>query len=62
MKYAKDPFLFDGTIADNIRYGRSDASTEEILEVAKAAHVTNFSDDLPNGLDTLVGRMGNQLR
>jgi ATP-binding cassette subfamily B protein len=58
----KDPFLFDGTIADNIRYGKSDASDEEVMDAARAAHVTNFTDELPHGLLTQVGRRGTQLR
>jgi ABC-type multidrug transport system fused ATPase/permease subunit len=59
---SQDPFLFDGTIADNIRYGKADATDEEVLEAARAAHVTNFTDELPFGLDTPVGNRGTQLR
>jgi len=58
---SQESFLFDGTIADNIRYGRSNASDEEVLEAARVAHVTHFTDDLPQGLDTQVGPRGTQL-
>ena len=59
---SQEPLLFAGSIADNIRYGRPDASDEEVLEAAKAAHVTHFSDSLPHGLETQVGSRGTQLR
>ncbi len=59
---SQESVLFDGTIADNIRYGRSSASDEEVLEAARVAHVTYFTDDLPHGLDTQVGPRGAQLR
>jgi len=58
---SQESVLFDGTIADNIRYGRSSASDEEVLEAARIAHVTHFTDDLPHGLDTQVGPRGTQL-
>jgi ATP-binding cassette subfamily B protein len=59
---SQDPFLFDGSIADNIRYGKANATDEEVLEAARVAHVTNFADELPLGLDTPVGSRGTQLR
>ncbi len=59
---SQEPLLFDGTIADNIRYGRSNASDEDVIEAAARAHVTSFSDELPNGLSTQVGPRGTQLR
>jgi len=59
---SQESFLFDGTIFDNIRYGRSNASDEEVIEAARAAHVTHFTDDLPHGLFTQVGPRGTQLR
>lgn len=59
---SQESVLFDGTIADNIRYGRSSASDEEVLEAARVAHVTHFTDDLPHGLETQVGPRGTQLR
>ena len=59
---AQEPLLFSGTIAENIRYGRPDASDEDILDAARAAHVTHFTDLLPLGLETPVGPRGTQLR
>ncbi|KAL3784448.1 hypothetical protein HJC23_002492 [Cyclotella cryptica] len=59
---SQEPLLFDGTIADNIRYGRSSASDEDVKEAARAAHVTHFTDHLPHGLATQVGQRGAQLR
>ena len=52
---AQEPLLFSGSIYDNIRYGRPGASDEEILEAARSAHVTQFTDNLPQGMDTQVG-------
>ncbi|HEY2202864.1 MAG TPA: ABC transporter ATP-binding protein [Pseudonocardia sp.] len=48
----QDTYLFSGTILDNIRYGRPDASDEEIQRVAKASLVTQFTDELDSGLYT----------
>ena len=59
---SQESFLFDGTISENIRYGRSSATDKEVFEVARLAHVTHFTDDLPNGLNTQVGPRGAQLR
>ena len=59
---SQEPLLFAGSIAENIRYGRSDATEEEVLEAARAAHVTHFTDSLPLGLKTQVGSRGTQLR
>ncbi|KAL3810192.1 hypothetical protein ACHAXA_001613 [Cyclostephanos tholiformis] len=59
---SQEPLLFSGTIKDNIRYGRPDASDDEIWEAARAAHVTHFTDALPHGLETQVGSRGTQLR
>ena len=58
---SQEPLLFAGSIADNIRYGRLDASDNDIIEAARAAHVLNFAEALPNGLDTQVGDRGSQL-
>ncbi len=58
---SQEPLLFAGTIADNIRYGRIDASDEDIEAAARAAHVLSFTDNLPLGLDTQVGHRGTQL-
>ncbi len=54
----QDPFLFAGTIRDNIAYGRPGASDAEILEAARVAHVDEFLDRLPQGWDTDVGDAG----
>lgn len=50
----QDTWLFTGTIADNIRYGRPDASEDEVLRAARAAHVDRFAEALPNGYATRV--------
>jgi subfamily B ATP-binding cassette protein MsbA len=54
----QDPFLFAGTIHDNILYGRPGASHEEVLAAAHAAHVDEFVGQLPQGYDTEVGEEG----
>jgi ATP-binding cassette subfamily B protein len=50
----QDAWLFGGTIRDNIAYGRLDATEEEILEAARAAHVDHFVRTLPGGYDTVL--------
>lgn len=57
----QDTFIFSGTIRDNIRFGRLDATNEEIEEVAKAVHAHDFIVSLPNGYDTEVQERGNVL-
>jgi len=57
----QEPFLFPGTIAENIRYGRLEASDEEVREAARAARALEFVDRLPQGLDTHVGERGSTL-
>lgn len=47
----QDTWLFKGTIMENIRYGRLDATDEEVIEAAKAAHVHHFIETLPGGYD-----------
>ena len=54
----QDTFLFTGTIADNIRYGRLDAGESEIEEAAKAVGAHQFITDLPQGYQTEVGENG----
>jgi ATP-binding cassette subfamily B protein len=54
----QEPFLFYGTIAENIAYGRPDASNEEIVDVARAARAHEFILRLPDGYDSLVGERG----
>lgn len=55
---AQDVFVFAGSIADNIAYGRTDATREEIRAAARAAAALDFIDALPDGLDTWVGERG----
>jgi ATP-binding cassette subfamily B protein len=55
---AQDAVLFSASIADNIRYGRPDASVEEVQEAARLARVDEFAARLPQGLDTAVGQRG----
>lgn len=57
----QEPFLFNGTIADNISYGKPGASFEEIVEAAKAANAHNFVLSKPDGYDTMVGEKGAKL-
>ncbi|MEX2207524.1 MAG: ABC transporter ATP-binding protein [Myxococcota bacterium] len=58
---SQDPFLFDATILENIRYGRPEASFAEIVEAARAANAHDFIDKLPQGYQTPVGELGGQL-
>ena len=57
----QEPLLFSGTIAENIRYGRLEATQEEIVEAAKAANAHDFIERLPDKYDTVVGERGAQL-
>lgn len=57
----QDTFLFDGTIADNIRYGRRDASAQEVAHAAKLANADGFITALPKGYDSFVGERGVKL-
>lgn len=50
----QDTWLFEGTVAENIAYGRRDASREEIIEAAKAANCDHFIRTLPKGYDTII--------
>jgi ATP-binding cassette subfamily B multidrug efflux pump len=50
----QDTWLFHGTLRENIAYGRDDATEEEIIEAAKAAHVDHFVRTLPDGYDTVL--------
>ena len=54
-------FLFDGTVRDNIAYGRPDATDEEIVDAAKKANIHDFILTLDNGYDTEVGERGVKL-
>jgi len=57
----QEPFLFFGTIAENVAYGKPDASREEIVAAARAAHAHDFIMRLPHGYDSLVGERGQAL-
>jgi ATP-binding cassette, subfamily B, multidrug efflux pump len=57
----QDTWLFEGTIRDNIAYGRPDATEEEILEAARATFVDRFVHNLPDGYDTLVDEDGSNI-
>src|SRR5262249_13269449 len=57
----QEPFLFYGTIAENIAYGRPDATREQVVAAARAARAHEFILRLPNGYDSLVGERGQSL-
>ena len=57
----QDVYLFAGTIADNIRYGKLDASRQEIIDAAKQAHAHDFIMSFPDGYDTDIGQRGVRL-
>ncbi|HQR02602.1 MAG: ABC transporter ATP-binding protein [Proteobacteria bacterium] len=57
----QEPFLFFGTVAENIAYGKPGASREEIIAAARAAHAHEFILRLPHGYDSLVGERGQGL-
>ena len=54
----QEPFLFSGTVRDNIRYGRMAADDEEVMAAARAAQVDTFIAELPEGYDTVIGQRG----
>jgi len=54
----QEPLLFSGTIAENIRYGRLDATDGEIVQAARAANAHDFIERLPQGYDTVIGERG----
>ncbi len=57
----QEPFLFNGTIAENIAYGKPGASFEEVIAAARAANAHNFVLGKPDGYDTMVGERGAKL-
>ena len=57
----QEPFLFFGTIAENIAYGKPGATREEIVAAARAAHAHEFILRLPHGYDSMVGERGQGL-
>lgn len=57
----QDVYLFDGTIAENIAYGKPDATAGEIVEAARRANIADFIETLPDGFETQVGERGARL-
>ena len=57
----QETWLFNGTIRENISYGKPDATEEEIIKAAKAAHAHSFIKRLPEGYDTVIGENGGSL-
>ena len=57
----QESLIFEGTIGENIRYGRPDASPEEVVRAAQAADAHDFISNLPDGYETLVGQKGRRL-
>ena len=58
---AQDPFLFNGTVAENILYGNIEADRDQIISAAVSAHADRFIINLPDGYDTRVGERGGKL-
>ena len=54
----QDPFLFSGTIAENLRYGRPEATDDEVVQAAKLAQAHDFIMSFPEGYDTMLGQRG----
>lgn len=57
----QDTWLFHGTVYDNIRYGRPDASKEEIIAASKAANIHDYIESLPSGYDTIINDDGTNI-
>ena len=57
----QDPYLFHGTVLENIRYGHPEASPERVIEASRAANAHDFIVKLPHGYDTVVGERGQTL-
>lgn len=57
----QEPYLFHGTIAENIRYGKPEATEKEIIAAARAANAHDFVVGFPDGYDTMVGERGQSL-
>ena len=58
---SQEPFLFNGTVEENILYGKLDANSAEVERAARAAHAHEFIEQLPNGYETLIGERGVKL-
>lgn len=57
----QDPTLFHRSLMDNIRYGRNDATNEDVILASKKAHADEFINSLPQGYEALVGERGVKL-
>ena len=57
----QNDFLFDGTIRENLLFARADATDDEVRDAARRAHVLEFTDRFPDGLDTVIGERGVKL-
>ena len=57
----QDPILFNDTVRNNIRYGKPDATDEEIIAAAKSAYAYDFIMNFLNGFDTQIGELGGRL-
>jgi ATP-binding cassette, subfamily B, putative efflux pump len=57
----QDNFLFDGSVADNIKYGKPDATIEDVRRVSRIAHADEFIETFEKGYDTIVGERGVKL-
>jgi ABC-type multidrug transport system fused ATPase/permease subunit len=55
---AQDPFLFSATVRENIAFGRPQATDEDVIRAARLAQAEEFIDELPDGLDTVIGERG----
>jgi len=58
---SQEPFLFNGSVLENILYGKLNASREQVERAARAAHAHEFIEQLPNGYETLIGERGVKL-
>ena len=58
---SQDVFLFQGTVFENIAYGRPDATREEVIEAARVAEALGFIEALSDGFETVVGERGQKL-
>jgi len=58
---AQEPFLFNATVTENIRYGKADAGDDEVIEAAKRALVHDFVSKMPAGYDSRIGDRGVRL-
>jgi ATP-binding cassette subfamily B protein len=57
----QDVSMFHRTVLENVRYGRPDATDEEVMEAMRAARCVDFIDELPNGMNTIMGERGVKL-